>query len=119
MRREKKEPEQGGIAALGFSARAYNALKRKGIHSVEQLELLEDEDLLNVPGLGRSCLREIRGKIGNPARHTTKLPKNYSIEQVLKMVEREHARAVRMEYVKNPVAYALYKVWKMADGGRG
>lgn len=30
----------------------------------------------------------------------------------------EYERAQGMEFVRNPIAYALYQVWKKADGER-
>lgn len=33
----------------------------------------------------------------------------------IKHLEKEYEAAKRIEWVHNPLAYALYKVWKMAD----
>lgn len=38
-----------------------------------------------------------------------------SLEKAIKLLEREYDRASRLAFIKNPVAYALYQVWKMAD----
>ena len=40
------------------------------------------------------------------------------LEKVIKLLQREYQRAKKMEFVHKPLAYALYKVWRMADGGK-
>jgi len=52
-----------GIEVLNLSARAYNCLKRAGIHKADQLLALSDTDLLSIRGLGRLSLAEIRQKV--------------------------------------------------------
>lgn len=44
-----------------------------------------------------------------------------TLQKVLKLVEEEYSKAKENPYVKNPLAYALYQVWKKADreGGEG
>lgn len=37
------------------------------------------------------------------------------IDRVVKMLEKEYANAQTLEYVKNPMAFALYAVWKQVD----
>ena len=41
-----------------------------------------------------------------------------TIEQAQKFLEEEYERAKRLEYIKYPLAYALYQVWKKADSER-
>ena len=41
-----------------------------------------------------------------------------TIEKALRMLEIEWLKAKKKDFVKDPVAYALYQVWKKADGGR-
>ncbi len=38
-----------------------------------------------------------------------------TIEKAIKLVAIEYATANKLEYIRDPVAYALYKVWKQAD----
>lgn len=38
-----------------------------------------------------------------------------TVEKALKMVAVEYENAKKLEHIRNPIAYALYKVWKMAD----
>ncbi len=40
------------------------------------------------------------------------------IETALKLLQEEYSRAKKLEYVRDPVAYALYKIWKKADAGK-
>jgi len=41
-----------------------------------------------------------------------------TLERAIQVLEKEYARAKNLEFVHNPLAYALYKVWKMANGGK-
>ena len=38
-----------------------------------------------------------------------------TLEQAKYHLDKEYERAKRLDYVKNPLAYALYQVWKKAD----
>lgn len=38
-----------------------------------------------------------------------------TIEQAINLLKSEYEKAKGLSFVKNPIAYALYKVWKMAD----
>lgn len=38
-----------------------------------------------------------------------------TIENALKMVEKEYEKAKTMPYVKKPLAWALFQVWKKVD----
>lgn len=39
------------------------------------------------------------------------------IDTAIKLLQEEYERAQKLEFVRDPVAYALYQVWKKADGG--
>lgn len=38
-----------------------------------------------------------------------------TINKALLLIENEYRKALGLEFVRNPVAYALYQVWRMAD----
>ena len=38
------------------------------------------------------------------------------IDTAIKKIQEEYERASKLEFVRDPVAYALYQVWKEADG---
>lgn len=38
-----------------------------------------------------------------------------TIEKAIRELMKEYEKAKKLEWVRNPVAYALYQVWKMAD----
>ena len=38
-----------------------------------------------------------------------------NLERAIKLLESEYERAKKLEWIRNPVAYALHKVWRMAD----
>lgn len=37
------------------------------------------------------------------------------IDTALKLIQEEYERAKALEFVRDPVAWALYQVWKKAD----
>lgn len=45
----------------------------------------------------------------------TERDETMTLEKAIKMLEDEYERAKKMDYVRNPIAYALHQVWKMAD----
>ena len=45
----------------------------------------------------------------------TERDETITLEKAMKMLEVEYERAKKMDYVRNPIAYALHQVWKMAD----
>lgn len=38
-----------------------------------------------------------------------------TLQKALKLIEEEYERAKKLEYVRNPLAYALFQVWRKAD----
>ena len=44
---------------------------------------------------------------------------NTELEKVIQMLDTEYERAKNMEYVKKPLAWALYQVWKKIDAKEG
>ena len=40
------------------------------------------------------------------------------IEDALNLVQKEYEKSKELEFVKDPVAYSLYKVWKLADADK-
>lgn len=42
-----------------------------------------------------------------------------TIEQAINLLKSEYEKAKDSPFVKSPVAYALYKVWKIADSKKG
>ena len=55
----KIEEPHTPIEELELSVRAYNCLKRAGIHTVEQLRTFREDDLMKVRSLGRKCTMEV------------------------------------------------------------
>ena len=41
-----------------------------------------------------------------------------TLEKAVNLLVAEYERALQLEYVRNPIAFALYHVWKMADRER-
>ena len=42
-----------------------------------------------------------------------------TLNKAIKLIETEYEKAKNLEWVRNPLAYALYKVWKMVDREKG
>lgn len=38
-----------------------------------------------------------------------------TLEKALNRVKEEYERALKLDFVRNPLAWALYQVWKKAD----
>ena len=38
-----------------------------------------------------------------------------NLEQAIKLLESEYERAKRLEWVRNPIAYALYRTWRTVE----
>lgn len=55
--------EEKDIEFLNLSVRAYRCLKRGNIHTVGELALKTEEELMRVRNLGRKSLREIKQKL--------------------------------------------------------
>jgi hypothetical protein len=103
------------IDELGLSVRTMNCLRRKGIRTKNQLMSMSDEELMNVRGFGKHCLAEVREKLGE--REKAPLPKasTITLPRAINILVEEFEKAEKLEHIRNPLAYALYKVWKIAD----
>jgi len=53
----------GSIKQLCLSVRAYNGLRYNNINTISELLAASKNDLLKMPGIGRSCTKEIIEKI--------------------------------------------------------
>jgi hypothetical protein len=42
-----------------------------------------------------------------------------TLNKAIKLLEEEYERAKTIEWVQNPLAYALYQVWKKVDAEKG
>lgn len=42
-----------------------------------------------------------------------------TLDKAIKLLEKEYARAKTLKYIRNPIAWALYRVWKLADAELG
>ena len=48
------------LESLGLSPRVFNCLWRSGIHTIETVISMSDEDLMNIRGLGEKALTELK-----------------------------------------------------------
>lgn len=103
------------IDELNLSARTKNCLKRRGIRTKEQLMLLDDGELMRIRGFGAGCLKEIREKLGEPVKVARKKTETITLAQAFNLVAEEYEKAQKLDYIRNPIAYALHRVWKIAD----
>ena len=51
------------IEDLDFSVRAYNCLKRAGIHTLQDLVNKSESDMMKIRNLGKKSLKEVLDKI--------------------------------------------------------
>ena len=42
-----------------------------------------------------------------------------NLDKVIELLKIEYEKAEKKKYIKKPLAYALYQVWKMADKKKG
>ena len=42
-----------------------------------------------------------------------------TLKKAIQMLEAEYERAKKLDFVHNPLAWALYQVWKKADAEKG
>ncbi|MBQ3195954.1 MAG: hypothetical protein IJB65_05750 [Clostridia bacterium] len=71
------------------------------------------KDILDLIKRQRAEIERLLQKTQQPQIGTTKELK------VIKLVETEYEKAKNLEYIRNPLAYALHKVWKMVDAEKG
>lgn len=41
----------------------------------------------------------------------------FTLEKAIELLCAEYEKAMNLEYVRNPLAFALYHTWKKVDGG--
>lgn len=111
------------IEELKLSVRAYNCLKRKRYDTVEQVQYASDEELLNIRGLGVSCLKEIREACSVyiqqvPREKTESIHVAEELRKAIKILNEEYEIAKKNSYIHNPIAWALYHTWKRIEENR-
>lgn len=53
---------------------------------------------------------------GHPALTVDRgIQKMLTLQKAIKQLEAEYEKARKLDFVRNPLAYALYKVWKVAN----
>src|SRR6516225_4568026 len=60
---------QASIEELGLPVRAYNSLRRVGIHTVDDLSARTEADLLAIENLGPQSVRDIKERMAGIGRH--------------------------------------------------
>ena len=48
---------------------------------------------------------------------TNRRKRGMTLKTAIRLLEREYERAKGLDWIHNPIAYALYQVWKEANGG--
>ncbi|MBP5433609.1 hypothetical protein [Ruminococcus sp.] len=49
----------------------------------------------------------------------TKLSGDIKLDNAIKYLHEQYDKALKMDYVKNPLAWALYQTWQYVDKGNG
>ena len=67
MAEKKEDPKQKALETaiedLDFSVRAYNCLKRAGIHTLQDLVNKSDSEVMKIRNLGKKSLKEVMDKV--------------------------------------------------------
>jgi len=61
--------DPASLEELGLPVRAYNSLRRVGIHTVDDLSARTEDDLLAIENLGPQSVREIKERLAGLGRH--------------------------------------------------
>ena len=100
------EPEtETSIEVLDLSVRAYNCLKRGGVHTVEKLRTMTDEDYRSIRNLGRKCVEEIKQKLCAYASRPTPQPRMVPAESLDSLIGLRNVK----EQVRQITAFAKMK----------
>lgn len=70
------------IEELKFSVRTYNCLKRSRIDTVEQLQVMTDDELKKIRGFGLKCLKEVRQVITQKPAIPGPMESDYNIAEL-------------------------------------
>lgn len=70
------------IEELHFSVRTYNCLKRRRIDTVEQLQVMTDDELKKIRGFGLKCLKEVRQVITQKPAIPGPMESDYNIAEL-------------------------------------
>ena len=102
------------IEDLNLSVRAYNVLKRGGIHTAEELQRRTDDELMRIRGMGKHSLEEIREKLESypafPAERIVALPAENISKSTCGTNNEERERLIR---VLESAESAVY--WNSSD----
>ena len=109
--KEKCSPSSLPIEEMELSVRAYNCLKRAGIHTVGQLKNTSDEELKRVRNLGRKSYDEVKEKLSEILTHIseaeTEIP--LTAENYMAMLDELIGLEDVKRQVKKIAAYARMK----------
>ena len=81
------------IDMLGLSNRASNALRKNGINNLSELMEYSENELLSMPGVGRTCAEEIQKEVNKWS--------SFSAEE-LEIAEKEYDERKKCEYELEP-----------------
>lgn len=70
------------IEELHFSVRTYNCLKRSRIDTVEQLQVMTDDELKKIRGFGLKCFKEVRQVITQKPAIPGPMESDYNIAEL-------------------------------------
>lgn len=102
------------IEDLELSVRSYNCLKRAGIHSLEELRKMTDEDFMHVRNLGKKSVDEIKQKLAETEIIAAPVPKK--AESYMDMLDDLIGLADVKEQIRKIAAFARMKKAMAANG---
>ena len=102
------------IEDLELSVRSLNCLRRAGIHSLEELQKMTDEDLMHVRNLGKKCVYEIKQKLAET--EITTAPVSLNSESYIDMLNNMVGLSDVKEQIGKITAFARMKKDMAANG---
>lgn len=85
--------------------------------NMENYMPVEGGDFSMVSDSTKNALLQI-GRSDHGGKNTGK-KKQLTMEKALDLLNAEYKKAMGLEHIRNPLAYALYQVWKLADQMEG
>ena len=85
--------------------------------NMENYMPVEGNDFSMVSDSTKNALLQI-GRTAHGGKDPVK-KKQLTMEKALDLLNAEYEKAMELEYIRNPLAYALYQVWRLADEKNG
>lgn len=96
------------IEEMGFSVRTYNALKRSGVNTCEEIQRMDDEALFSLRYIGKATVSEIRAKLPYIPPEKIVLPVKTNADRIRAMTDEQLAAFINKIVVCHGLRNAYY-----------